>query len=101
MSCPLCSWTAMKSYDQSEVAMRKHFDFLPLLLLPLLALVGLAIVRDLSTWTTLTIAGVGMGFIFFLAASGLTVVFGLMGVMNFAHGIFVTLGAVVGGMVLY
>lgn len=91
----------MKAYDQNDAVERERFDYLPLLLAPLLAVFGLALVRDVSTWMTLTIAGVGMGFIFFLVASGLTVVFGLMGVMNFAHGIFVTLGAVVGGIVLY
>ncbi len=34
-----------------------------------------------------------MGMMLFLMASGLTLIFGLMDVLNFAHGGFVTLGA--------
>ena len=34
-----------------------------------------------------------MGTMLFLVASGLTLVFGLMDVLNFAHGAFITLGA--------
>jgi branched-chain amino acid transport system permease protein len=73
-------------------------DYKPLLLLPILGLIGLLFVREPSTWLTLTLAGIGMGFIIFLAASGLTLVFGLMGIMNFGHSIFITFGAIVGGM---
>jgi branched-chain amino acid transport system permease protein len=46
-------------------------------------------------------AGIGMGFIVFLAASGLTLVFGLLRVMNFGHGAFVSLGAIFGGLMLW
>lgn len=84
--------------EEITVALKPQFDYAPLWLLPALALIGLLIVRNPSTWVTLTIAGIGMGLIIFLAASGLTLVFGLMGVMNFGHSIFVTLGAIVGGM---
>lgn len=56
---------------------------------------------DLSVWVSLTVAGLGMGCILFMVASGLSLVFGLMGVMNFAHGMLMTLGAVVGALVLY
>jgi branched-chain amino acid transport system permease protein len=48
-----------------------------------------------STWLTLTVAGVAMGMMLFLMASGLTLIFGLMDVLNFAHGAFITLGAFV------
>ncbi len=34
-----------------------------------------------------------MGMIIFIIASGLTLVFGLMDVLNFGHGIFISLGA--------
>jgi branched-chain amino acid transport system permease protein len=53
-----------------------------------------------STWTTLTIAGAAMGMMLFLMASGLTLVFGLMDVLNFAHGAFITLGAFIAVSVL-
>ena len=42
---------------------------------------------------TLTVAGSAMGMMLFLMASGLTLIFGLMDVLNFAHGAFITLGA--------
>ena len=62
------------------------------LLLPVLALAALP-PMSLSTWITLTVAGAAMGMMLFLMASGLTLIFGLMDVLNFAHGAFITLGA--------
>lgn len=44
-------------------------------------------------WVTFTLAGVSMGMMAFLMASGLTLVFGLMNVMNLAHGAFIGMGA--------
>jgi branched-chain amino acid transport system permease protein len=66
----------------------------PHLLLPALAALAL-LGMDGTTWVTLTAAGIAMGMMLFLAASGLTLIFGLMDVLNFAHGAFVTLGAYV------
>ena len=68
-------------------------DWLPLALVPLLALAALPLVGSAPTWVTLTVAGLAMGMMIFLMASGLTLVFGLMDVMNFAHGIFISVGA--------
>ncbi|MCO5109074.1 MAG: branched-chain amino acid ABC transporter permease [Burkholderiaceae bacterium] len=73
---------------------------LPLLLVPLLALVALPLVGSLPSWTTLTVAGLAMGMIIFIIASGLTLVFGLMDVLNFGHGVFIALGAFVAVSVL-
>jgi branched-chain amino acid transport system permease protein len=42
---------------------------------------------------TLTVAGLAMGMMIFMMAAGLTLVFGLMDVLNFAHGIFISVGA--------
>jgi branched-chain amino acid transport system permease protein len=53
-----------------------------------------------STWLTLTVAGLAMGMIIFIIASGLTLVFGLMDVLNFGHGVFIALGAFVATTVL-
>jgi branched-chain amino acid transport system permease protein len=64
------------------------------LLLPILALAALPFM-NFSTWLTLTVAGVAMGMMLFLMASGLTLVFGLMDVITFAHGAFISLGAYV------
>jgi len=71
----------------------RPLDWLPLLLVPALALVALPLTGSFSTWATLTIAGLAMGMMIFIMASGLTLVFGLMDVLNFGHGAFVTLGA--------
>jgi branched-chain amino acid transport system permease protein len=59
-----------------------------LYLLPLLGM-------DLSTYMTLTIAGLAMGMMLFLVASGLSIIFGLMDVINFAHGVCFAYGAYV------
>lgn len=53
-----------------------------------------------GSWVTLTLAGLAMGMMIFLMSSGLTLVFGLMDVINFGHGAFVSLGAFVGVSVL-
>jgi len=75
-------------------------DRLPLLLVPVLALVALPLVGSMPTWVTLTVAGLAMGMIIFIIASGLTLVFGLMDVLNFGHGVFIALGAFVAVSVL-
>lgn len=74
-------------------------DLAPLLLVPALALAVLPFV-SLPTWVTLTVAGLAMGMMIFIMASGLTLVFGLMNVLNFGHGAFVSVGAFSATMVL-
>jgi len=80
--------------------MKLDFDYQPLLLVPVLALLALPLVGSGSTWLTLTVAGLAMGMIIFIIASGLTLVFGLMDVLNFGHGVFIALGAFVATSVL-
>jgi branched-chain amino acid transport system permease protein len=46
----------------------------------------------MSTFLLLTITGLGLGAMYFLIASGLSLIYGLMGVLNFAHGAFITVG---------
>jgi len=75
------------------VKTRIKADWLPLALVPVIALAALPLVGSLPTWVTLTVAGLAMGMMIFMMASGLTLVFGLMDVMNFAHGIFISVGA--------
>ncbi len=50
----------------------------------------------MSTFVLLTIAGLGLGAVYFLVASGLSLIYGLMGVLNFAHGALITIGAYTG-----
>ena len=47
----------------------------------------------MSTVVLLTITVLGLAALYFLVASGLSLIFGLMGVLNFAHGAFLTIGA--------
>ncbi len=80
--------------------MKLDFDWKPLLLVPVLALLALPLIGSSSTWLTLTVAGLAMGMIIFIISSGLTLVFGLMDVLNFGHGVFIALGAFVATSVL-
>lgn len=48
----------------------------------------------------LTITGLGLAGLYFLVASGLSLIYGLMGVLNFAHGAFLTIGAYAGWYVM-
>jgi branched-chain amino acid transport system permease protein len=73
---------------------------LPLLLIPLLVGLGYVAIPQTSSWLTLTVSGLAIGMMYFIMASGLTLVFGLMDVINFGHGAFVSLGAFVGISVL-
>jgi branched-chain amino acid transport system permease protein len=47
----------------------------------------------MSTWLLLSFTGIGLGAMYFLIASGLSLIYGLMGVLNFAHGAFITVGS--------
>ena len=47
----------------------------------------------MSTFLLLTVTGVGLAAMYFLIASGLSLIYGLMGVLNFAHGAFITVGS--------
>lgn len=75
-------------------------DILPLLLVPALMLAMLPLVGSLPTWVTLTMAGLAMGMMIFIMSSGLTLVFGLMDVLNFGHGAFISVGAFAATLVL-
>ncbi len=47
----------------------------------------------MSNLVLILVTGLGLGALYFLAASGLSLIYGLMGVLNFAHGSFMTAGA--------
>jgi branched-chain amino acid transport system permease protein len=55
----------------------------------------------LEVWTTQLFIGLVNGCILILVAQGLSIVFGLMGIINFAHGIFYMLGAYVGWLTVH
>jgi branched-chain amino acid transport system permease protein len=83
-----------------------RFDWIPLALVAGLVAAALPAVGSGSSWLTLTLSGLAMGMIIFVIASGLTLVFGLMDVLNFGHGLFIATGAfiatsVMGGMTVF
>jgi branched-chain amino acid transport system permease protein len=69
---------------------------MPVLLVPILLVLGFLAIGNPSSWLTLTVSGLAMGMMIFIMASGLTLVFGLMDVINFGHGAFISAGAFVG-----
>ena len=94
------SKSAQADLEPRQSVPKASFDLLPLALVPLLALGAVPLIGSSSTWLTLTVAGLAMGMIIFIIASGLTLVFGLMDVLNFGHGVFIALGALVATSVL-
>ncbi|MEL4179621.1 branched-chain amino acid ABC transporter permease [Roseateles sp. PN1] len=88
------------SQPQDTQLPKSQFDFIPLLGLAVLMLLALPLIGSPSSWATLTLAGLAMGLIIFIIASGLTLVFGLMDVLNFGHGVFIALGAFMATTVL-
>ncbi|QDZ03233.1 branched-chain amino acid ABC transporter permease [Nitratireductor mangrovi] len=70
-------------------------------LLPVaIALLAFVLIGAPSTWVTLTVAGLAMGMMIFLMASGLSLIFGLMDVLNFGHSAFVSFGAFIAASAL-
>jgi branched-chain amino acid transport system permease protein len=75
-------------------------DILPVLLPVILAMAMAPLIGSGSSWMTLTVASLAMGMMIFIMASGLTLVFGLMDVLNFGHGAFIAVGAYIATLVL-
>lgn len=90
----------MSALDTGAALPKARADLVPLLLPAALALAALPFVGSPSTWLTLTIAGLAMGMMIFIMASGLTLIFGLMDVLNFGHGAFIAIGAYLAVLVL-
>jgi len=90
----------MSTLDIDTPLPRTRADLRPVLLVAALAAIALPLVGSFSTWVTLTLAGLAMGMIIFIVASGMTLVFGLMDVLNFGHGLFIAIGAYMAATVL-
>ena len=84
----------------SDAIPKVRTDLLPVVLPVVLSLAALPLIGNLTTWLTLTIAALAMGMMIFVIASGLTLVFGLMDVLNFGHGAFIAVGAYIAMTVL-
>jgi len=90
----------MTALDVGAALPRRKADILPGLTPLIVALVAAPLIGSFSTFLTLTAAGFAMGMMIFAMASGLTLVFGMMDVLNFGHGAFVALGAYIAALVL-
>ena len=102
----MSSASTMAPADAPAAIPKSAFDWKPFVLLLALVAAALPAVGSTSSWLTLTFAGLAMGLIIFVVSSGLTLVFGLMDVLNFGHGLFIAIGAfvatsVMGGMGAY
>ncbi|MDV3221337.1 branched-chain amino acid ABC transporter permease [Intrasporangium sp.] len=54
----------------------------------------------MSDLVLILVTGLGLGALYFLAASGLSIIYGLMGVLNFAHGAFMMAGSYAGWLTM-
>ena len=90
----------MSATDAGAALPRQKIDIAPALTPLLVAALAAPFIGSPSTFVTLTVAGLAMGMMIFTMASGLTLVFGLMDVLNFGHGAFISLGAYVATLVL-
>ncbi|MBV9290161.1 MAG: branched-chain amino acid ABC transporter permease [Hyphomicrobiales bacterium] len=90
----------MTALDLDAALPRSKIEILPALTPLLVALVAAPFIGSASTFVTLSAAGLAMGMLIFTMASGLTLVFGMMDVLNFGHGAFIALGAYVATLVL-
>jgi branched-chain amino acid transport system permease protein len=90
----------MSASETGAALPRQRMDILPALTPLIVAAIAAPLIGSPSTFVTLTIAGLAMGMMIFTMASGLTLVFGLMDVLNFGHGAFIALGAYVATLVL-
>ena len=90
----------MSAADIDTPLPQTRADLRPVLLVLALSAFALPLVGSFSTWVTLTFAGLAMGMIIFIVASGMTLVFGLMDVLNFGHGLFIAIGAYMAATVL-
>jgi len=90
----------MTDATAGEALPKPPLDIVPLLLPVILALAMIPLIGSASTWVTLTVASLAMGMMIFIMASGLTLVFGLMDVLNFGHGAFIAVGAYIATLIL-
>jgi branched-chain amino acid transport system permease protein len=79
--------------DVGAALPKPRIDIVPALAPVLVALAVAPFVGSFSTFATLTLASLAMGAMLFVMASGLTLAFGMMDVLNFGHGAFIAVGA--------
>ncbi|HYA73196.1 MAG TPA: branched-chain amino acid ABC transporter permease [Roseiarcus sp.] len=90
----------MSAIDVGAALPRARMDLTPALTPLIVAAIAFPFIGSLSTFVTLTAAGLAMGMMIFIMASGLTLTFGMMDVLNFGHGAFISLGAYIATLAL-
>jgi branched-chain amino acid transport system permease protein len=90
----------MSALDVGQELPQRRSEILPVLTPLFVAFAVTPLIGSFSTFVTLTAAGLAMGMMIFTMASGLTLVFGMMDVLNFGHGAFIALGAYAASLVL-
>ncbi len=90
----------MSAIDFGAALPRPRMDLVPALTPLIVAAIAFPFVGSFSTFVTLTAAGIAMGMMIFVMASGLTLAFGMMDVLNFGHGAFISLGAYIATLTL-
>lgn len=76
--------------------LKRNQAFLVTLLVTILVIAVLTRGMEPRVWVSVLLSGVTLAAIYFLIASGLSLIFGLMDVLNFAHGGLFVLGAYAG-----
>jgi len=90
----------MSATDVGAALPRAKLEILPALAPVIVAAVAAPFIGSFSTFATLTLASLAMGMMIFTMASGLTLAFGMMDILNFGHGAFIALGAYVATVVI-
>ena len=85
--------TAQTLEQKQSFNLSAWIDKYPHYFLVLLVVLPSLFAMPFTTWITMTVAGLAMGLMIFIMASGMTLTFGLMGVLNLGHGAFITVGA--------
>ena len=85
--------------DPGAALPKPRLDLWPALTPLLVAALAAPFIGSVSTFVTLTLASLAMGAMLFVMASGLTLAFGMMDVLNFGHGAFIAVGAFVASVV--
>jgi branched-chain amino acid transport system permease protein len=75
---------------------RKHRTLLLIVAIAIVIFGGTIQSMEPKVWVSVMLSGLTLASLYFLVASGLSLIFGLMDVLNFAHGVLFVLGAYVG-----
>ncbi len=76
--------------------LKNNRSLLIIIALAVLIFAGIAQTMETRVWMSIMLSGATLASLYFLVASGLSLIFGLMDVLNFAHGVLFVLGAYVG-----